>query len=62
MLNYTYGTNGIVVTPPNIVNYIDTIIIAKDIEASKALNPDAIIACMHWGIEYQSLPSKNRSF
>ena len=62
MLNYTYGTNGIVVTPPNIVNYIDTIIIAKDIEASKALNPDAIIACMHWGIEYQSLPSKKQKF
>ena len=60
MLNYTYGTNGIVVTPPNIVNYIDTIIIAKDIEASKALNPDAIIACMHWGNEYQSLPSREQ--
>ena len=61
LLNYTYGTNGIPVTPPNIVNYIDTMIIAKDIEASKALQPDAIIACMHWGIEYQSLRTKNRS-
>ena len=58
ILNYTYGTNGIPVTPPNIVNYIDTTIISKDIEASKTLNPDAIIACMHWGIEYQSLPDK----
>lgn len=60
ILNYTYGTNGIVVTPPNIVNYIDTTIISKDIEASKALNPDAIFACMHWGIEYQSLPDKTQ--
>ena len=33
LLNYTYGTNGIPVTPPNIVNYIDTAIIVKDIEA-----------------------------
>ena len=40
ILNYTYGTNGIPVTPPNIVNYIDTTIISKDIEASKTLNPD----------------------
>ena len=62
LLNYTYGTNSIPVTPPNIVNYIDTMIIAKDIEASKALQPDAIIACMHWGIEYQSLPNKEQKF
>ncbi len=62
LLNYTYGTNGIPVTPPNIVNYIDTTTIAKDIEASKALKADAIIACMHWGIEYQSLPDKEQKF
>lgn len=62
LLNYTYGTNGLKVTPPNIVNYIDTTIIAKDIEASIAKNPDAIIACMHWGIEYESLPSKEQEF
>ena len=62
LLNYTYGTNGIPVTSPNIVNYIDTAIIAKDIEESKAMKPDAIIACMHWGIEYQSLPDKEQKF
>lgn len=62
LLNYTYGTNGISVTPPNIVNYIDTVIIAGDIEASRALKPDAIIACMHWGIEYQSLPDREQKF
>lgn len=60
LLNYTYGTNGIPVTPPNIVNYIDTTIISKDIEASKALKPDILIACMHWGIEYKSLPDKEQ--
>ena len=60
LLNYTYGTNGLTVTPPNIVNYIDTLIIAKDIESSKALKPDAIIASMHWGIEYESLPNKEQ--
>ena len=62
LLKYTYGTNGIPDTPPNIVNYIDTTIIAKDIETGKALKPDAIIACMHWGIEYQSLPNKEQKF
>lgn len=62
LLNYTYGTNGISATPPNIVNYIDTAIIAKDIEKSIALSPDAIIACMHWGDEYKSLPNQEQIF
>lgn len=57
LLNYTYGTNGISVMPPNVVNYIDTIIIQKDIEACRKMKSDVIIACMHWGIEYQSLPN-----
>lgn len=56
LLNYTYGTNGIKTTPPNIVNYIDKDIILQDIQSAKARQPDAIIACMHWGEEYQSLP------
>ena len=62
LLNYTYGTNGIKVTSPNIVNYIDTAVIAKDIQISKEKHPNAIIACMHWGIEYESLPNKEQVF
>ena len=49
MLNYTYGTNGIRVPEPNIVNHIDTAQISIDIEKAKSMNPDAIIAFMHWG-------------
>lgn len=58
LLNYTYGTNGIKVIPPNIVNYIDKEIILQDIRSAKARQPDAIIACMHWGEEYHSLPNQ----
>lgn len=58
LLNYTYGTNGIPVTAPNVVNYIDTLVIAQDIKAAQTLRPDALIACLHWGAEYQSLPNK----
>ncbi|MCE8616064.1 CapA family protein [Bacteroides fragilis] len=61
LLNYTYGTNGIKVSPPNIVNYIDKAVMTRDIEAAKALHPDVLIACMHWGIEYQSLPNKEQT-
>ena len=60
LLNYTYGTNGIKVTSPNIVNYIDKEIILQDIRSAKAKKPDAIIACMHWGEEYHSLPNQEQ--
>lgn len=60
ILNYTYGTNGIKATPPNIVNYINKETILKDIHSAQAVRPDAIIACMHWGEEYQSLPNREQ--
>ncbi|MBR8537097.1 CapA family protein [Carboxylicivirga sediminis] len=56
-LNYTYGTNGIHVQPPNIVNHIDTAIIAKDIQVAMAMHVDETIVCMHWGWEYQTKPN-----
>jgi poly-gamma-glutamate capsule biosynthesis protein CapA/YwtB (metallophosphatase superfamily) len=58
LLNYTYGTNGIPVTKPNVVNVIDTALIREDIVKAKLSSPDAIIVFMHWGQEYQSLASK----
>ncbi|WP_218022414.1 CapA family protein [Chryseotalea sanaruensis] len=57
LLNYTYGTNGIPVPKPTIVNAIDTAQIRKDITQAKLPNPDYIIAFMHWGSEYQSQPN-----
>lgn len=58
-LNYTYGTNGIPVPPPNVVNMIDKKQIRQDVLAARRMKPDAIIACMHWGIEYESLPKES---
>jgi len=60
ILNYTYGTNGIPVQKPLIVNLIDTLQIVEDIEKAKLSSPDLIIACMHWGVEYQQLPNKEQ--
>ena len=58
LLNYTYGTNGRQVPDPMVINLIDKETIAKDIIDAKCLLPDVIIACMHWGDEYVSLPPK----
>lgn len=52
-LNYTYGTNGIQVVSPNIVNYLDSVQIKKDIEKAKSKNADQIIMTVHWGTEYE---------
>lgn len=60
LLNYTYGTNGLVVKKPNVVNYIDTTTIARDIVAAQAMQPDAIICCIHWGQEYQTRQNREQ--
>jgi poly-gamma-glutamate capsule biosynthesis protein CapA/YwtB (metallophosphatase superfamily) len=53
MLNYTYGTNGLKADTPNIVNYIDTLTIKRDIQKVKLVAPDFTVAMIHWGNEYQ---------
>jgi poly-gamma-glutamate synthesis protein (capsule biosynthesis protein) len=58
LLNYTYGTNGLPVYKPNVVNLIDTAVIGRDLKKAKEAKPDFIIVFTHWGTEYQSLPSK----
>lgn len=55
-LNYTYGTNGLRPVTPNVVNYIDRDQMRRDILKARLMKPDVLIACMHWGVEYQSLP------
>jgi poly-gamma-glutamate capsule biosynthesis protein CapA/YwtB (metallophosphatase superfamily) len=60
LLNYTYGTNGLVPEKPNIVNYISKPIIAADLAKAKSLKVDYIIAVMHWGKEYELKPNKDQ--
>ncbi len=60
LLNYTYGTNGIPVTKPNIVNLIDTVAMKIDFAKARTQQSDAIIVFLHWGAEYQSLPNQEQ--
>ena len=60
MLNYTYGTNGLKVDIPRIINYIDKEIMKGDIAEAKLFNPEFIIANMHWGLEYERIPSREQ--
>lgn len=61
LLNYTYGTNGIKTKIPNIVNLIDRKKILEDIEIAKRMNPDIIVANMHWGVEYVLKQNKEQT-
>ncbi len=56
LLGYTYGTNGIVVPPPAIVSYIDTVRAAADIRRSVDSGADRTVVFIHWGTEYDTLP------
>jgi poly-gamma-glutamate synthesis protein (capsule biosynthesis protein) len=60
LLNFTYGTNGISVPSPTIVNLIDTAQIRQDYEKARAQCVDEVIAFVHWGDEYKSEPNRNQ--
>lgn len=54
ILSYTYGTNGISVPKPNVVNLIDHAQMEKDIIKARKDSADLIIPVIHWGVEYQT--------
>ena len=61
LLNYTFSTNGIIVPEPVIVNMLDKELITRDINEAKDKNADIIILFLHWGTEYDTIPSKTQT-
>lgn len=59
-LNYTYGTNGIEIQGKPIVNYIDREKIRKEINTAREKGAEIVIVCLHWGNEYELLPTKSQ--
>lgn len=57
LLNYTYGTNGINVPDPLVVNMLSRDLIAADLDKAVQKNADLIILFLHWGTEYDTIPS-----
>ncbi|MGZ8568148.1 MAG: CapA family protein [Bacteroidia bacterium] len=60
ILNCTYGTNGLPVPTPLIVNRIDTAEIRKDIKKAQEKGAEVIILTIHWGTEYENEPNKEQ--
>jgi poly-gamma-glutamate capsule biosynthesis protein CapA/YwtB (metallophosphatase superfamily) len=61
LLNYTYGINGKKPEEPVIVNMLDKDLIGSDILKAKSKNPDLIIIFLHWGTEYDTIPSQSQT-
>lgn len=61
VLNYTYGTNGLVLPSDKtyLVNYIDEEKMQQDIKFAEE-NADFTIAFMHWGTEYSTSPDESQ--
>jgi poly-gamma-glutamate synthesis protein (capsule biosynthesis protein) len=60
LLNYTYGTNGLPVYAPTIVNLIDSSRLVSDLKSARKPGVDFVIVFFHWGNEYQSDQSKEQ--
>ncbi|MDO5106376.1 CapA family protein [Capnocytophaga sp.] len=60
ILNYTYGTNGLPVPEPTIVNRIDYPTMRADIQKAKQQQLDKLIVMIHWGVEYQLQQSEKQ--
>ncbi len=56
ILNATYGTNGLFTTPPVMVNMINEQQMEQDLKRAREMQPDLLIAVMHWGPEYSRTP------
>ncbi len=58
-VNYTYGTNGIPLPSdkPFCVNLIDKDFMKSQLDKAKSEGAQMIVACMHWGVEYQTVAS-----
>lgn len=57
LVNFTYGTNGIRVPTPWVVNRMDQTCVLEDLTRAQEQGADWIIALPHWGDEYHLLPN-----
>jgi hypothetical protein len=60
LLNYTYGTNGLNIPHPCLINRIDTLQIKMDIEKAHQAKADFVLVFIHWGIEYERVENADQ--
>src|SRR5690606_25419784 len=60
VLAYPYGTNGLPVPEPLLINLIDEEAIARHIGLDRMAEPVLLMVAMHWGQEYSRQPSREQ--
>ncbi|WP_455075666.1 CapA family protein [Porphyromonas catoniae] len=60
ILAYTYGTNGLPIPQPALVDTIDLEQISDDLRRADSLGADYKIIQIHWGNEYEKHPNKRQ--
>ena len=60
LINYTYGTNGLPTPQGMWVNRIDTLEMARDLQQIEMRGADCVVACLHWGNEYERRPNRQQ--
>ncbi len=59
-INFTYGTNGMYVAEPSVINLMDSTHVKECIARAKGKGADIIICLPHWGEEYMLTPSSHQ--
>ena len=59
-VNYSYGSNRILSSSDVQLNVISEAAVSEGMARARALNPDVLVACFHWGQEYQFAPSSSQ--
>lgn len=59
-LNYTYGTNGIVVQKDVVVDYINRQTMRSDIRKAREIGAELVVVCVHWGVEYKLVQNREQ--
>jgi poly-gamma-glutamate capsule biosynthesis protein CapA/YwtB (metallophosphatase superfamily) len=62
IMDYTYGTNGFPLPSgrPYAVNYLDAAAMLAEARAARAQGAELVIAFVHWGNEYERVPSSSQ--
>lgn len=59
-VNYSYGSNRVLASSDVHLNVISEAAISEGMARARALNPDMVVACFHWGEEYRFVPSASQ--
>jgi poly-gamma-glutamate synthesis protein (capsule biosynthesis protein) len=59
-VNYSYGSNRLPASDDVRLNIISNVAVTEGLHRARLSSPDVIVACFHWGNEYQFIPTKRQ--